>query len=473
MTERARFERYIKKYPHPHIGFFQRPQRSRREFFRLLGAGVSGYFLSGPFQPSEARAAAAVATKNTAKNVIFIFLAGAPSHVDTFDLKIVPGVTPDDFQPETINGILFPKGILGKTAEILDKIAIIRSGSSWALAHSLAQTWFQIGRNPTSALGKIAPHIGSVVAIEKEPERQTGQVLPAFIALNADGAPGSGYFPAALAPFKTVPSPNGLANTNHADGQTRFNSRWDLLQALDAPLRGPDSPLGEKAAGLSAFYENARDLMFNPAVTSTFSYTEEESLQYGDSSFGNACLLAKKIIAAGQGTRFIQINLGGWDHHQDIYDRNQVNGRDVGQNIYAQTSQFDPAFAALIKDLEAAGLLDTTLVVVAGEVGRTVGALTNTNNGRDHFLQMFYVLAGGGVQGGRVIGATNDTGAFTLEPGWSRYRDVLPEDIEATIYSALGINWTTVRADDPLGRGFEYVPGGDDDVYGPVHELWG
>jgi uncharacterized protein (DUF1501 family) len=473
MTERERFERYQQKYPHPHTGFFERPQWSRRHFFQLLGAGVSGYFLSGPFGPIEARAAANVATKNTAKNVIFIFLQGAPSHVDTFDLKVVSGVTPADFNPETINGVLFPTGILSDTAQILDKLAIVRSGLSWALAHNLAQTWFQIGRNPTSALGRIAPHIGSVVAIEKEPERRPDQLFPSFIALNAADAPGSGYFPAALAPFKTVPSANGLANTTHAAGQSRFESRWNLLQSLDEPLRAPDSPLGAAASSMGSFYENARNLMYNPTVSNAFSFSTEDSLRYGDSGFGNACLLAKKIVAADQGTRFIQINLGGWDHHQGIYDRNEVNGRDVGQNIYAQTGQFDPAFAAMIKDLETEGLLDETLVVVAGEFGRTVGALSNTANGRDHYLQMFYLLAGGGVKGGTVIGSTNDTGAFTLDPGWSRYRDVRPEDIEATVYSALGINWTTVRYDDPLGRGFYYVPGSEDDIYGPVNELWG
>jgi len=83
------------------------------------------------------------------------------------------------------------------------------------------------------------------------------------------------------------------------------------------------------------------------------------------------------------------------------------------------------------------------------------------------------VLAGGGVQRGTVIGETDPTGAFTVNAGWSRFRDVRPEDIEATIYSALGINWTKVRYDDPLGRGFEYVPDSDEDAYGPVHEVWG
>jgi hypothetical protein len=100
-----------------------------------------------------------------------------------------------------------------------------------------------------------------------------------------------------------------------------------------------------------------------------------------------------------------------------------------------------------------------------------VGQLS-AQKGRDHFVQQFCMFAGGGVTGGRTVGTTNATGAATTEFGWSRNRDIRPEDVEATIYSALGINWTNVRYDDPFGRGFEYVPGAADDVYGPIHELW-
>ena len=473
MSERKRFAKHVERYSKPRLGFHSRPHWSRRQFFQVFGTGVSGYFLANRIAANEAWAAGPVEPKNTAKQAIFIFLEGAPSTVDTFDFKEIPGVTPADFNPDTINGIQIPTGLFPNTAQVLDKVSIIRSGLSWALAHNLAQTWFQIGRNPTSPLGAVAPHIGSVVAIEKDPERRPDQLFPTFIALNAGNAPGSGYFPIEFGPFKTIPDANGLASTMHKGGQVRFDKRWDLLQTLDAPLRGADSPLGSAVAGMSDFYQSARGLMFNPVVDAAFSFTTEESLAYGDTNFGDACLMAKKIVAADQGTRFLQITQRGWDHHQGIYDRNEINGRQVGQNIYAQTAEFDPAFAALLTDLEAEGLLDETLVVVSGEFGRTVGPVTNDRAGRDHYLQMFYLFAGGGVQGGNVIGATDPTGAFTTDPGWSRQRSIRPEDIEATIYSALGIDWTTIRNDDPLGRGFEYVPEAAEDIYGPVDELWG
>ena len=466
MNAEQKFNLLQKKYPHPHIPFFARPPWSRRQFFQVLGAGISGHFLMGPFTPEVARAQSAAAPKGTAKQIIFIFLPGAPSHVDMFDFKRTPSTPLDAFQPATVNGIDFPVGLLPATAQVLDKISIVRSGLAWALAHNLAQTWSQIGRNPTSPTGKIAPHIGSVAAIELDALRRPDQIFPAFIALNSGGAPGAGYFPVEFGPFRTEPSAEGLANTTHPAGQPRFQSRFALLQNVDAELRGPESPMGDLAKGFGGFYERAQQLMYNPTVANAFNFSEEESARYGNSGFGNACAIAKKVVAADQGTRFIQISLGGWDHHEDIYDPQ------AARSIFVQGGEFDAGFGALISDLDSDGLLDETLVVVAGEFGRTVGRVTNERNGRDHYLQQFFVFAGGGTTGGKVIGETDETGAFTEDPGWSRFRNIRVEDVEATCYSALGINWTTVRYDDPLGRGFEYVPLSGDDVYGPIHELW-
>src|SRR5204862_261427 len=111
-----------------------------------------------------------------------------------FDLRMVNGVTPTAFNPATIgNGVLFPTGLMPMLAQQIDDLAIVRSLRSHALVHSLAQTWSQIGRNPAAALGSIAPNIGSIVAIEKDKYRTPGQIFPAFIALNSNGAAGGGY----------------------------------------------------------------------------------------------------------------------------------------------------------------------------------------------------------------------------------------------------------------------------------------
>jgi uncharacterized protein (DUF1501 family) len=173
------------------------------------------------------------------------------------------------------------------------------------------------------------------------------------------------------------------------------------------------------------------------------------------------------VLAANQGTNFIQITFGSWDMHQDIYGQQNPKGN----NLYTMGAPLDNGVSAMLGDLKSSGLLDETLVVMVGEFGRTVGPVTPAG-GRDHWVQQTAVFAGAGVQGGRAIGSTNASGSDTSNFGWSRQRYVKPEDIEATIYSAMGIDWTKVRYDDPFHRGFEYVPFSDQDIYGPINELW-
>lgn len=465
--EQETFNRFVERHPHPHLPYFRRPDFTRRGFFQLLGSGVTGSFLAGRAEAAETGVSGAATPRNTARNVIFILLTGAPSHTDTFDLKMVNGMTPNNFNPATVNGIYWPVGLLPKTADQLSSVCIVRSMQAWALVHSLSQHWTQIGRNPAAALGDIAPNIGSVVAIEKDKERAASQVFPTFVSLNANAGVGPGYLPATYAPFQVTPAATGLVDTTNPNGQSRFETMYSRLHALDDDLR-VKSPVGKPLEDYDAFYKSAKGLMYNSAVTSAFSYSSAESARYGGTSFGNACLVSKQVIAANQGTRFIQINLGNWDMHSDIYGAQNARGN----NLYTLGKQFDDGFGTLLADLKAAGLLSSTLVVAVGEFGRTVGALSAAG-GRDHFFQQSALFAGGGVKGGRTIGSTTADGSATANPGWSRNRAVRPEDVEATIYSALGIDWTTVRYDDPFGRGFEYVPFSNLDLYGPVNELWG
>ena len=467
------FNRFIQRYPHAgrNIGQF-RPHLSRRQFFQLAGAGVTGsYLLNRADAATTTLWQANVTTLNKAKNVIFILMAGAPSHIDTFDLKVTASTPMATVKPDTINGVAWPTGTLPKLGDAFKNkdVAVVRSLRAWAVAHNLAQTWTQIGRNPAAALGDISPNIGTVVALEKTPERLPSHVFPTFLALNSDGGAGPGYFDSQYAPFKTNAAATGLPNTTNVDGEPRFNSKFDLMHSIDDTLR-MNSPYGRPLENMDDFYRAAKGLMYNPTVDQAFKFTPADSARYGTTSFGNACLVAKQALAAGQGTRYVQITVGGWDMHTNIYG---VNGNPAtGTNIFTLGKQLDDGVSALIADLKATGLFDSTLVVMAGEFGRTTGAITS-QAGRDHYPQQFAVFAGAGVQGGRAIGSTDAQGNATVDPGWSRQRDVKPEDIEATIYSALGINWTTIRYDDPFGRGFEYVPHAKDDIYGPINELWG
>jgi hypothetical protein len=449
-----------------HYPFWRRPGLSRREFFNISATGLAGYYFAplAAGQTPQLITSSGMRTKNTARHTIFILLAGAPSHVDTFDLKEGPWL-PTDFAPTSYDTVRFPQGLMPTLASQIQRFGIVRSMRAWAVVHQLSQTWAQIGRNPTAVLGKVAPHIGSIVSIEKSSERRTSDILPPFISLNPGGTQvGSGFLSSSYAPFGLNPSGGTLTNTTHPDGQARFSTRQQLLQALDGPMR-IHSPYGATADELDAFSTRAQALMYNPVVTTIFALNSADRVRYGSTGFGDACLTARALVENDKGSRFIQITHGGWDHHSNIYQ--------PGTNLRQRTRELDMGLGNLLSDLGQSGLLDNTLVVAVGEFGRTVGGL-NAGAGRDHYFQQFALLAGAGINGGRAIGATDDRGAATVagQSGWSRGRDVRPEDIEATIYSAMGIDWTSIRYDDPFGRGFEYVPFSKDDVYGPINELW-
>jgi len=441
---------------------------SRRQFMRVAGTTLVASYFAPVLSARLVHDVKSVnpSLRNTAKNCILIFLAGAPSHIDTWDLK-EGAWTPANFNPTQYGAFRFPQGLMPNTASHIDKVCIVRNGLAWAAVHSLAQTWVQIARNPSGATGAIAPHIGAVVALEAQINQQPTDVLPGFVSINQAMA-GSGYLPARYAPFPVTASQNGLAALTHPDGAARFADRWNLIQKVDAD-RATDN-LAKNASDMSSFYDQAKALFDTPAIASTFAYTAPEYARYGSTGFGGSLVVARNLVAARRGTRFVQVSLSGWDNHSGIYSPNG--------GIYAPMKSFDPAFGALLTDLAAAPgsmagktLLDETLVVVIGEFGRTVGPV-NAQAGRDHFLRMSIAFAGGGVKGGRVIGATDPTGANATEFGILG-RDARPEDVTSTIYSALGIDYTTVRHDDPLGRGFEYVPFAKDGVYGPIEEVFG
>jgi hypothetical protein len=482
MNEQEKFDRLVAQFPQEHKLWEDRPHLSRRSFFQLTGAGVTMACLAQPLVAGTVITSQPVTMQNTAKYCIFVLMAGAPSHTDMFDLKVINGVTPSTYAPSMIGGINWPTGLMPKLATRLNNVAFVRSMNAWALVHSLAQTWTQIGRNPAAVLGNVAPNIGSVVSLEKEPERQPGQVFPTFLSLNANNASaqvGNGYFAASFAPFKVTEAGNanadtvGLPNTANPDGQAASNTRYAQLTALDGALR-TNSPYGKPMEDMANFYASAVGLEYNPTVTQAFSYSASDAARYGGTSFGNACRVATQVLAANQGTRFVQITVGGWDLHVDIYGTG--TSADKGVNLNPLSSNclgitFDNGMAALMDDLSAAGILNETLIVAVGEFGRTVGPLTGAL-GRDHLLQQTVMFAGAGIKGGRALGATDPTGGTTVNYGWSQNRIVKPEDIEATIYSAMGINWTTTRYDDPLGRGFQYVPTTGPVVYQPINELW-
>jgi hypothetical protein len=449
------------------------PIINRRVFFKFAATGVAGYFMSPmeAFSQTSATWSQNATVLGTAKNVIFVLLPGAPSHLDTFDLH-VGAWTPANFAPTTINGADWPSGLLPTLGDQLSqgRLSVIRSCQSAALVHSLLQSWNQIARSPTSATGKIAPNMGSIVAYETEPQRTSAQKLPGFLALNGGGAlMGQGYFSGKFAPFDVAPNTNGLTGLTNPDGEAPFTGRYNLLQSADGALRATGSPYGTKFEEMADFYSSARRIMYDATVNNAFRFAATDATRYGASGFGNACLTARNVLMSNLGVRYVQLNLGGWDNHTNIY---AANG-----GIYTPARSLDLGLGTLIADLAAtpggAGktMLDETLIIAKGEFGRTVGNIT-AGGGRDHYFVHSALIAGGGVRGGRIIGRTTSTAAAVEDPGWSGGRPVYAEDIAATLYSAAGINYTKTLYNDPLQRGFEYIPTTGAYIGSPILELF-
>jgi len=198
-------------------------------------------------------------------------------------------------------------------------------------------------------------------------------------------------------------------------------------------------------------------MMKRPEIGKILQFSQEEHQRYGASSLGDGCVVARNLVAADAGSHFISVAQDGWDLHSNIYKK------DEKINHYTLCRDLDNAYSSLLDDLstrkdkQGRTLLDRTLIVCMGEFGRTPGDIT-PNKGRDHHrYASTSVFSGGGVKAGRTLGATDGIGAKVVDPGWNRKRSIYTEDIIATIYSALGIDWTKRITNTPSGRAFDYI----------------
>ena len=211
------------------------------------------------------------------------------------------------------------------------------------------------------------------------------------------------------------------------------------------------------------YYEGAVGIMSDPRSAEIFNIQEDERKRYGDNPVGDAFVLARNLVVADAGTHFIFLTHEDWDHHGSIYKRD---------NFYKRSYELDVALSQLLDDLQAThrddgrSVLDETLVICVGEFGRTPGELTNIA-GRDHYQYAFTGLfAGGGIQAGQVLGATDSLGAKITDYGWSANRSVYPEDLATTLYSAMGIDWTKKIEETPSGRVYHYI-----EIFSPTQLL--
>jgi hypothetical protein len=379
-----------------------------------------------------------------ADSVIHIFLPGGIAHQETFDPK---PYAPVEYRGELgtiktkIDGEPFSE-TLSRTAQIADKLTVIRSMTHGEAAHERGTHNMFTGYRPSPALQY--PSMGSVVSHELGPRKD----LPPYVCVPRmpNVYAGTGYLSSSFSPFSLGADPASgrfrVQDLNLPNGidDSRFATRRHVLEAVNDHFARK-----EKADGLAAmdtFYERAYSLISSPKAREAFNINAEPEAirnEYGRNPAGQRMLMARRLVEAG--VRFVALEYGSWDLHAGIFP-----------NMRRQMPAFDQAFATLITDLDRRGLLDRTLVMVSSEFGRT--PKVNKDAGRDHWPKVFsVVLAGGGVKKGFVFGASNAT---ATEPE----RDPIgPEDLATTVYHQLGIV-ADKELMAPGNRPIEIVDGG-------------
>jgi len=259
------------------------------------------------------------------------------------------------------------------------------------------------------------------------------------------------------------------------EAKSLLSERWEALgRMLEVSPRSSSAPLGTKGEEYGSAYQYAFELLGDPRFKKVLALTDEEKKRYGvdkdngTSKLGLGMLLARNILAADAGARFLWVGNaynggnGGFDNHVNLYGRGPQAPKGAQMSIYESAPRLDRALANLVEDLvkmpgHAPGktILDETLIVIVHEFGRTPEM--NAAGGRDHFAASYSNLfIGGGVKPGRVIGKTDETGAKCLETGWKFKEQPMMDHVVSTIYSVLGIDWSKKIADTPSGRAYEY-----------------
>jgi hypothetical protein len=422
--------------------------QTRRDFLRLGAVSAIGLTLPALLQAQESAQPNRRAVR--ARSVILVYLGGGLSHHDSFDLK------PE--APEEIRGVYHPiatsipgtqvGNLLPRTARIMDKVALVRSGAHNNDHHETATNWVMSGRFG-SPFGDF-PAVGAVVS------HQLGfrGALPPYVSIPRNPSftwelGKSAWLGGRYESFRTGDpnQPNFQVPDIAPAGVRADQGRRSLLQSLDTladQVQGND-----QLATYGEFQRRAADILVSSSARTAFVMDQESERtrdRYGRTTFGQSALLARRLVE--RDVRFVTVNYGGWDHHAQIWN-----------SLNRKLPEFDQGLSALIEDLDERGLLESTLVVAMGEFGRT--PQVNREVGRDHWGPAASLLfAGAGVRGGLVVGQTDRRGAFVTR------RPVAPADVAYTIYDAVGVDphrWLI----HPEGRPVEILDRGE-----PVRELF-
>ena len=395
----------------------------RRDFMRVGALGGLGLNLGGFLRMADA---GAVSSKAKATNAIYIRLGGGPTHMDTFDMKPdAPAEYRGELSPIKTNapGVEISE-LMPRLAKVADKFAILRGISHTLAAHELGTKYLNTGNRPLPSLEY--PGIGAVVSKEL-PCRPD---LPPFVAVPNTPQNG-GFLGIQYGAFNTNSSPKFgkpfvVRGISLAQGLTvaDIDRREKLLAQVDTAFQGFEQHIN-LLSGLDEFSEQAHAMISSKRARDAFDIAQESpevAGQFGEHDFGQSCLLAARLVEAG--VRFVTVNTNRWDMHRDIFT-----------NLKTVVPEIDQGLSALLGALESRGLLATTSVVMCGEFGRT--PKINANAGRDHWPRaMFAVMAGGGVRGGQVIGASDDKGMGPLDAA------ITPDDLAASLFTSLGIDPT-------------------------------
>jgi hypothetical protein len=427
---------------------------TRRDFIHVGAAGIFGMGLTLPklLQAQERAAARGQTTRDV--SLIFLFLHGGLSTIDTWDMK--PNA-PVEFRGEfgpiqtNVSGIQVCEH-LPRSARHMDKFSLVRSfrhhnSDHGAADHYMFTGYFPVaGFNPTLSPNNQRPSLGSVIARKLGPRRG----VPPYVCLpKLHPSGGPAYLGSSVAPFVIDADPNA-PNFSVPDivpppalATDRLDSRRELLRQLDRFQQSVEREANHNARAVSDYQREAFNLMVSPDARRAFDLQAEPDRlrdEYGRNTLGQSCLMARRLVEAG--VRCVTIDHSNWDTHDN-------NFATLRRELLPA---LDAGIAALFRDLADRGRLGSTLVLITGEFGRT--PRINRNAGRDHWGPVFTVaLGGGGIQGGRAIGTSD---ARAERPATNPHG---PENLATTIYHLLGID-PTEDFHTPDGRPVQIVNNG-------------
>ena len=419
---------------------------SRRDFLQVGAASGLGLSLGGLLRQQAARGdtKSFAHFSGTAQSVIHIWLPGGWAQQETFDPKpLAPLEYRGDMGtiPTSLSGVHFNEKLV-QTAQIADRITVVRSMTHGEAAHERGTHNMFTGYRPSPALQY--PSFGSVISHEFGPRDN----LPPYVCIpnQPNEFAGSGYLSSAYSGFSLGADPADgrfkVRDLNLPEGvdEPRFDKRRRMLDVVNDHFRQTET--SDSLDALDTFYQRAYGLISSAKAQEAFDLKKEPDTikdEYGRNPAGLRMLLARRLVESG--VRFVTLTYGGWDHHDKIE-----------KGIKSQAPAFDQGFATLIRDLDRRGLLASTLVCVGTEFGRT--PKINPTAGRDHWPKVFsIVMAGGGIKGGIVHGSSNATAAEPEDD------PLTVEDWATTVYDRLGID-ARKELMAPGARPVEIVDGG-------------